>query len=287
MNKKIMLVDVSNYLYSSYFAAKSDKDIRTKEEFNLFWKYILTNMILTVNKKYNPDETILCIDSPNTWRKDYFKYYKCRRTLKKEDSDIDWKEFYDLSNQFLEEIKDNLPLKFIKVTSTEADDIIAILVSKLRDNSFIIVSRDKDFSQLLKYPNVVIHNPIDNQLIKCDNPHEFLTLHLLKGDSGDDVPNLLSHDKIFVTDNERQKKITQKIIDLVLTEGLDKYVIDNNLIDNYERNKKLIELSEETIPEELQVNIMYEYNKAKVIGDYETMIGFLKRNKMESILSNL
>lgn len=286
-----MLVDISNFLYASFFVAQADKDVKTEEERNQYWKSLLVGMILNVKSLYKPDEVVLAIDSKNTHRKEgydhSFKYYKARRILKKEGSDTDWEAFYRVSNGFLDEIKANLPVKCVKVEKCEADDSIAILTSKLRDRKIIIVSRDKDLSQLLKFPNVSIHNPIDNKLIQCDNPHEFLILHLLKGDSGDDVPNLLSPDNIFVTTGKRQKSITKGIIKEVLEEGLDKFVIKNNLLANYERNRNLIELSEEIIPQDLQTEIMYEYNNSKVKCDFEDMMGYLARNNFTNLINNL
>jgi len=285
--KSTMIIDFSSYLHASFHVARYDKDISSTEERNQYWKSLLVGMILNVKKLYKPDEVILAIDSPNSHRKLSFKYYKARRILKKEDSDIDFDEFNRVSNIFLDEIKTNLPVKVVKTAQTEADDIIGILTSKLREHDITIVSRDKDFTQLLKFPNVKIHNPMDNKLIVCDNPHEFLVLHILGGDSGDDVPNILSPDDIFVTTGKRQKSITKGIIKEVLEDGLDKFVIKNNLIANYERNRNLVELSEEIIPQDLQTEIMYAYNNAKVKADFEDMVGYLARNNFTNLINNL
>jgi 5'-3' exonuclease len=286
-----MIIDFSSYLHASFHVARYDKDVKDTQERTQYWKQLLVGMILNVKKQYKPDEVVLAIDSPNSHRKQgyphSFKYYKARRILKKEDSDIDWNEFNKVSNLMLDEITENLPVKCVKVDSSEADDIIGILTCKLRDNDITIVSRDKDFTQLLRFPNVKIHNPLDNKLIVCDNPKEFLTLHILGGDSGDDVPNILSPDNIFVTTGKRQKSITKGIIKEVLEEGLDKFVIKNDLLANYERNRNLVELSEDVIPQDLQTNIMYTYNKSKVKGDYEDMMGYLARNNFTNLINNL
>lgn len=281
--KSMMLIDVSGYLVASFFVAYNDKESKTLEEKDAFWKYILINMIQTARKKYSPDEVVLALDSPNTWRKQYFKYYKARRVLKKDKDTTDWDRFYKVSNAMLDEIKNHFPFKIVKVSKAEADDIIAILTEKNRDKKVIIVSKDKDFLQLLKFDNVVVYNPSEEKEMSIDNPFEFLNLHFLKGDTGDDVPNLLSDDNVFVNSDKRQKSISQKVIKEYL-ENPEKYVIDNNLINNFERNKKLIELSCDNIPEEIQVETLYEYENAKPKNDYELVMRYFIVNNMSSLL---
>jgi len=288
--EKVLVYDVSNYLYASYFVSENDPNLRTREEKKAFWKFILVSMILNVRNKYDkPKEVVLAIDSKNTWRKDYFKYYKARRVLKKEKDDTDWDYFYTTADSFIEEIKKHFPFKVVKVDKTEADDIIAVLSDKLAvDKEVIIVSRDKDFYQLLRNDNIKIYNPITNQeIVKEENPIEFLTLHILKGDANDDVPNIFSDDNVFVNSDKRQKAITKKITQEVLEEGLDKFVIKNGLIDNYNRNRKLIELSSEIIPEDLVTEILYKYNSEKPTGDFESMLGYISKNKMDSLLDQI
>lgn len=283
-----MLYDISNYLYSSFFVAQNDPNQRTTEDKNAYWKYLLMSMILGVKNKYRPKEVILCVDSKNTWRKDEFKYYKARRVLKKEKDTTDWDSFYKTADSFLSEIEKYFPFKVIKVDKAEADDIIAVLVEHLVGKKIIIVSRDKDFCQLLRYDNVKIHNPIDGEIVACEmNPGSFLSLHLLKGDSGDDVPNLLSDDNVFVNSDKRQKRITQKLIEEVLENGIEKFAIKNQLIENYERNRKLITLSSEFIPEEIVIDTKYKYDTTKSKGDFETMLAYLTKNNMPSLIDQL
>lgn len=288
MTCDVMLYDISNYLYASYFVAQNDPNQRTTEDKNAYWKYLLMSMILGVKNKYKPKEVVLCVDSKNTWRKDEFKYYKARRVLKKEKDTTDWDSFYKTADSFLSEIEKYFPFKVIKVDKAEADDIIAVLVEHLVGKQIIIVSRDKDFCQLLRYDNVKIHNPIDGEIVACEmNPGSFLSLHLLKGDSGDDVPNLLSDDNVFVNSDKRQKRITQKLIEEVLESGIEKFVIKNQLIDNYERNRKLITLSSEFIPEEIVIDTKYKYDTTKSKGDFETMLAYLTKNNMPSLIDQL
>ena len=54
-----------------------------------------------------------------------------------------------------EEIKENFPWKMMQVEGCEFDDIIAVLTKHYAPHEeVIIISGDKDFQQLQKYPSV-------------------------------------------------------------------------------------------------------------------------------------
>ena len=74
--------------------------------------------------------------------------------------------------------------------------------------------------------------------------------HILKGDQGDGIPNILSDDDTFVTD-KRQKPLTQKKIDTIYLEGIP--IADLPLVKNYSRNQKLVDLSK--IPDNIQKQV--------------------------------
>ena len=77
------------------------------------------------------------------------------------------------------------------------------------------------------------------------------------------------------------KPVTQKEIDYLienLHEELDK---NKELGESFLLNKKLIELSEQTIPEELWKNVINQYNNyEKVQSDFMKVLQFLNRNKL-------
>jgi len=77
------------------------------------------------------------------------------------------------------------------------------------------------------------------------------------------------------------KPVTQKEIDYLienLHEELDK---NKELGESFLLNKKLIELSEQTIPEYLWKNVINQYNNyEKVQSDFMKVLQFLNRNKL-------
>src|SRR5699024_370243 len=132
------------------------------------------------------------------------------------------------------------PYKVLHNDNWEGDDVIGTIVMKygkhdpIGSHEILIYSTDKDFQQLLHYSNVHQFSPTRKEYIGCNNPAEFLFEHILKGDSGDGVPNVRSYDSQLI-DKVRQKPITKKIIDSYRDEEMQK---ERNFI----RNKKLIDL---------------------------------------------
>jgi 5'-3' exonuclease len=79
------------------------------------------------------------------------------------------------------------------VDRVEADDVIAVLAKNYHESErVLIVSNDKDFQQLQRYPNVEQYSLMKKQFLVCDNPEKFLMEHIIKGDSSDGIPNVLS-----------------------------------------------------------------------------------------------
>jgi len=199
-------------------------------------------------------ELVLCYDSRHYWRRDYFPEYKHSRRKGRESDSKNWDEIFGCLNKIKEEIKDNMPYKFLEVYGAEADDIIATLCSESADE-VMILSGDKDFIQLQIYPNVKQYSPITKKMINGLNPDDYLKEHVLKGDTSDGVPNVLSPDNSFV-DGIRQKPLSKKKI----TAMIDGDFPNDEIKRNYQRNKTLIDLG--CAPDELRTEILNIYKEA-------------------------
>jgi UDP-N-acetylglucosamine transferase subunit ALG13 len=281
----IMIIDFSGILHSTYHV-QVRFDNTLNDEFQKFamWRYLILNSVLTVKEKFKPQEIVLALDS-SSWRKKAFKYYKAQRVLDREkQSDFNFEEFLEVSNSFIEEITETMPYKVIKVDGAEGDDIIGILAHHLKNKRVTIVSRDKDFKQLLKNQNIKMFDPIDKVIKQVECPYNFLIEQIVRGDKADGIPNILSEDNIFVTTGKRQKSITKGIMESVYDLGLEEFAIRNNVIDKFERNKKLIELTKEHIPEDIWDNVIYQYNNQAPVGNYIKIVQFLRKHKIRSLV---
>lgn len=227
-------------------------------------RHMILNSIRMYNKKYRDQygEMVICADGMNTWRKEFYPFYKANRKKGREDSAEDWTEIFRILHLVRDEIRDYLPYKVIHMEGVEADDVIGTLVLQTQEfgmaEDIMIVSSDKDFIQLQKFGNVKQFSPIQKKMVSDNNPRTYLFNHIMRGDSGDGIPNVLSADDTFVSE-KNQSPLRQARIDewLESSDNL-REVMDEDIYRNYQRNKKLIDLTD--IPEDVQQSIINNFN---------------------------
>lgn len=244
-------------------------------------RHMVLNSIRSYKQKYSNEygEMIIACDNTNYWRKKIFPYYKANRKKNIEKSELDWKSIFEVMNKLRSELKEYFPYKVINIETAEADDIIATLVmNNLDDENILILSMDKDFIQLHKYKNVKQYDPVNKTWITHNNPSLFLKEHIIKGDFGDGIPNVLSSDNCLVI-GERQKPITKKRLDKLME------VIDDETVQrNYDRNKQLIDLS--MVPQNIQEKVMYEFNN-QPIKDRSKLLNYFISNKLKNLTEHM
>lgn len=232
--------------------------------------------------EYGP-EIVLCFDSKHSWRKDIFPYYKITRKLHRENSDLNWKLIFETIDKIHDELKNYFPYKVIGVENAEADDIIATLVKhKPESEKVVIVSSDKDFKQLQKFPNVSQYSPLLKEFLREPNHELFLREHIITGDRGDGVPNILSPDDTFAM-NARQRTISKRKLENWLNSKIMPF--DETEKRGYDRNRTLIDL--DCIPSEVDSSIMEEYNKPVKKVSKTEMLNYFMSQKLGNLISSL
>ena len=253
----MILIDYSQIAISNIIVQKLNDESMIR--------HMILNSIRMYNKRYRDEygQVVICADGMNTWRKDYFPYYKAHRRKNREESSQDWNEIFRILHLVRDEIRDYLPYKVIHLEGIEADDVIGTLTMQTQefgmDEPVMIVSSDKDFIQLQKFKNVKQFSPIQKKLVADKNPRTYAFNHIMRGDSGDGIPNVLSADDTFVSE-AKQTPLRQSKIDewLEVSDNL-KEAMDEDTYRNYQRNKKLIDLTD--IPENLQEFIINNFNE--------------------------
>ena len=248
---------------------------------------MVRHMILNSIRMYRMEhhnkygEVVLTWDSKHSWRRDYFPEYKASRRKGREESDLNWDDIFGTLNKIRNEIKENFPYKYLEVFGAEADDIIGFLCEENIDENIMIISGDKDFIQLQKYPNVKQWSPITKKDVNGFNPTTYLKEHILRGDTSDGVPNVLSPDNTFV-DGLRQRPLSRKKIQSWLLGGGSDW--NDEVKRNFQRNSTLIDLSR--TPEELKNQIRLEYNNAPH-GDRSKLLNYFMQNKLKELTENI
>ena len=280
----MILVDLNQVMISNLMVQiGGQKNVELDE--GLF-RHMILNSLKAARKKFNGSfgELVICCDDKNFWRRQRFEYYKANRKKYREQSDIDWSNVFNILNKVRDEIDTYFPYKVIRVSTAEADDIIATLVKLNHEEPTLILSGDKDFIQLHKYPKVKQYDPVHKRWIKDKDPSRYLIEHIARGDRGDGIPNYISSDSCFVN-GTRQKPLRAKYLSKL--EGTVDQV-ENSFEDEEEkrgwiRNRMLIDL--EYIPEDIQQQVVNKFDVPDKGRDkmFNYFIKFKLKHLMEDI----
>ena len=250
-------------------------------------RHMILNSLRNYRQMFSEEygEFIICYDSKHYWRRDVFPEYKAGRKKSRETSSHDWDDIFNFLNAFKQEMIDYMPYKVLEVYGAEADDIIATLCHEFEydHGKTLILSGDKDFIQLQKYKNVTQYSPITKKFIGGDDPQRFLAEHILRGDSSDGIPNVLSPDNTFV-DGLRQRPLRKRKVATWIDNEIEDSLPNDEALRNYQRNEKLIDLSKS--PNNLFTDIIKEYQNTPE-GDRSKLLNYFIEKRLNEHLENI
>lgn len=248
-------------------------------------------------KKYG--DVVICADSRNYWRKDLFPEYKENRKKARKKSKVDWVKLGEYLGIVQQEMKEYLPYIYLEVDKCEADDIIAVISkyyhSKKPDakgeDVIMIVSSDKDMLQLQKFKHIDQFSTAAKKIISNDIADYHLVEHIIRGDSSDGIPNILSDDDTLIVEGKRQKPISADFIRDSLKMKAPEYICPSaDALKKFKRNKTLIDL--ELIPEQYVSEIKLAFdeaieNKSALRMKKSRLFTYLVKNRMRVLMDKL
>ncbi len=186
MEKKLVLIDGSSYLYRAFYALPPLTDPKGEPTGAI---YGFIRMISTLIKELNPEYMAVVFDLPGkTFRHEKYKEYKATR-----------KETPDELKVQIPKIKEIIKLwgiNILEIPGYEADDIIATIAEKAVNKGFkvIIVTPDKDMIQLID-KNIFILNPVSGEIFDREKvkekygiyPEQFIDYLSMIGDTVDNI----------------------------------------------------------------------------------------------------
>lgn len=284
----MILVDFSQIFISSFMT--QNKIAKGSEDYMSFVRHLVLNTLRHYKTKFKNDgEMVICCDGPNSWRKDYFPLYKGSRKKMREDSSVEWSKLFDSLSIMKEELKNYFPYKVLSFDRVEADDIIATLAKKYHTKeSIVIVSGDKDFIQLQRFKNVKQFSPVINKLLKSSEyggADVYLKTHIITGDRGDGIPNILSADN-SIMEGIRQKPITKKKIQEWVTQTPQDFCSDE-MFRNYLRNEQIINLVDGFIPKNYVEIINDGYDNYPINNGKQKIFNYFVKNKLKNLMDSI
>ena len=280
----MILLDFSNIIVGSIMVSHKIPD--TERFGEDFIRHLVLNSIRSYRNKYKNKygEIVICTDFHSSWRKEVFPYYKAHRKVERDkqkaEKGMDWSALFETINKIIVEIDTFFPYKVIRVEHAEGDDVIAVLSRTFKEKS-LIVSSDKDFSQLYKYKWIRQFSPMKQKMLNDIDPIMYLKEHIIRGDKGDGIPNILSDDDCIVS-GVRQKSISKKKIVNWLEQ--DPHDFNDEMKRGWIRNKILIDF--DLIPKNIATAILKQYNEEKKYQQGQLVNYFIK-NRLKYLMENM
>jgi len=279
---RYLLVDTANTFFRARHSAHRQSDTWDKLGFAIHVT------LASVNKAFRDqkaDHVIFCLEG-RSWRKDFYEPYKKNRavaraalTEKEAEEDRLFWETFDTLKTFIAE-KTNCTV--LQHPELEADDLIAGWIASHSQDHHTIVSSDTDFYQLLA-DNVNQYNGISDELHtlrgifdkkgkpvidkktkepkKIPDPKFILFEKCMRGDPTDNIFSAFpgvrtkgSKNKVGL--EEAYADRTTKGYNwnnLMLQRWVDHNGIEHRVLDDYERNRVLVDLTAQ--PDAIKVKI--------------------------------
>ncbi len=269
-----ILVDTANTFFRARHVIKGDADIKLGMAF-----HITLNSIKKAWQDFEGSHVVFCLEG-RSWRKDHYAPYKRNRsdaraalTPKEQEEDQLFWESFDKFKDFIIE-KTNCTV--LQHGELEADDLIAGWIQSHPESKHVIISTDSDFVQLIsptvsQYNGVMEHHithegifdkkgklVIDNKTKEpkaIPDPQWLLFEKCIRGDTSDNV--FSAYPKV------RKNKLEEAFNDkdnkgfawnnLMLQRWVDHNGEEHRVLEDYERNRRLIDLSAQ--PDEIKAKI--------------------------------
>lgn len=294
----MILVDYSQVALSAILSFQRELKGTESEVKNLI-RHVTLSTIKSYKKKYGKDygNIVICCDGRKYWRREFFEHYKAGRKKARDASDLDWGLIFDTLSEMRDDLAKYFPYKVMHIERCEADDIIAALTKWAQENELVteglveesqkilILSSDKDFKQLQLHPNVKQWSPMQKKYVTATQREivEYKIEHIVKGDSGDGIPNILSKDDVFVS-GERQKPMSAKRLQEFIDNGFIACKNDEERR-NWHRNATLVDF--DFIPEDVRNQIVDTYINTKPTGDKMAIMNYLIEHRCRLLLDEL
>jgi 5'-3' exonuclease len=273
---KYLLVDTANLFARARHSSARGADMWQRIGLAL---HVTFTSILKAHRQHKPDHIIFALES-RSWRKDHTASYKANRKVTKDKMTVreaeEDKEFWQCYEELTNWLNDRTNASVIKVEQAEADDIIARWIALHPSDSHVILSNDSDFHQLLA-ENVTMYNGLANHLITLEgvfddngkpvidkltkkhktvgDPKWILFEKCMRGDPTDNVMSACPG--VRVKGTAKRVGLTEAFADrdrkgwawnnLMLQRWVDHDGIEHRVLDRYDANRVLIDLTAQPI----------------------------------------
>lgn len=226
-------------------------------------------------RDFNGDHVVFCLEG-RSWRKDHYEPYKrnrsdARAALSPKDAEED-RVFWETFDQFKDFIVNKTNSTVLQHPQLEADDLIAGWIQNHPQDNHVIISTDGDFAQLIS-PNVKQYNGImqittthegyfdeknkpvvdkkTKEVKSAPDPQWLLFEKCMRGDTSDNI--FSAYPGVREKGTKNKVGLREAFADrsskgwawnnLMLQRWTDHEGVEHRVLDDYNRNKLLCDLT--------------------------------------------
>jgi len=154
----------------------------------------------------------------------------------------------------------------------------------------MILSADRDMLQLQAYnPGYIKQwDPIRKKAVTHPNPVTYMYEHIMKGDAGDGIPNVLSPDDVFISGGRQKPMRAERLSGLTFRAAVSSFSANHLMHDepeeirrNVARNEQLIKLS--YTPKSICDAILAEYEAQQGKGKSK-LFGYFIQHRLKHLM---
>lgn len=265
-----ILVDTANTFFRARHVINGDSDMKLGMAF-----HITLNSIKKTWQQFNGKHVVFCLEG-RSWRKDFYAPYKrnrseARAALNEKEQEED-RVFWEAFDKFKEFVTDKTNCTVLHHPQLEADDLIAGWIKNHPNDNHVIISTDTDFVQLIA-PNVKQYNGVQECTIThqgyfddkgkevvdkktkepkiAPDPQWLLFEKCMRGDTTDNV--FSAYPGVRTKGTSKKVGLQEAFEDrsskgyawnnLMLQRWTDHEGKEHRVLEDYERNRRLIDLS--------------------------------------------
>lgn len=258
-----LVIDVANILFrvasvqtSGYQKSQGNLADLDPEDLVGLCMHISLQSIAKWYKLYKPDFVVFAFEGGDNWRKSYTKEHNLIRQYKgNRVVDPAMAHYYELIASFKETMSNHTSICCLAIPGMEADDAIAAY-SQLTEGTgeeVVIISGDRDFTQLLKMGHVKLVEPDRGKLRNTPDDKEYqpdidywLFLKCIRGDSGDNVPS--AYPRVRETRIKEAYADPYARVNFMNESWVDEHKVTRRVGDLFEHNQVLMDLAKQPLP---------------------------------------
>jgi len=269
---KYALIDTANTFFRARHVASRNSTLDEKIGMALHLTLASVNQAV---RKYGIDHVVFCLEG-RSFRKDLYAPYKKNRVVDAqsvtEAEAEESKMFWETYEKFTTYIKEKTNVSVLRHERAEADDMIARFIHLHPNDNHWIISTDTDYDQLIT-EKVVRYNGVGNELVTLkgyfkengkpvvdkktkepkllEDPQYLLFKKCMRGDASDNV--FSAYPGVREKGSKNKVGLMEAYADrnkqgfdwnnLMLQRWVDHDSVEHRVREDYERNRKLIDLT--------------------------------------------